>query len=176
MTWLALLRGINVGGHRKLPMADLRALCTDLGWGNPRTYIQSGNLAIDTDDTDPERVGAALKAGLLERFGYDVPVVVRSVQEIQDACAATPYTDQPEQARALVFLDRAPDTDLVRAADPPLGPGEQWCVIGRDIHVLYPNGQARTKLTLPWFERHLQITGTARNWRTTQKLIALAHK
>jgi uncharacterized protein (DUF1697 family) len=173
MTWIALLRGINVGGHRKLPMADLRALCTELGWGNPRTYIQSGNLAIDTDDTD---VAARLKAGIHARWGYDVPVVLRTVPELQTACAATPYADQPEKARAIVFLNAPPDTDRVQAASPPLGTGEQWRVIGRDLHLLYPNGQARTKMTLPWFETHLGVTGTARNWRTTQKLIALANK
>lgn len=188
MTTIALLRGINVAGARPLPMAELRALCTDeLGLRDVRTYIASGNLFF-TSDRDAAEDAARLKTAIDARWGYDVPVVTRTLSELRAIRAANPFPEAPDDKWLhVVFLDRDPRTGRQRESDadaaarvdgldPDRAPGDRYAVVGREVYCWYANGSGRSKLTLDWMERQMKVTGTGRNWRTLNKLIDIAEK
>ncbi len=165
MRTIALLRGINVGGHNKLPMAELRALCAELGFGDAKTYIQSGNVAFDAEGEVAER----LRAGIEARFGLRVPVVVRTREQVAAAMAANPLPVDDKMLH-LIFLDRVVDGS---ALDPNRSPGDVFEVHGDVIYVRYGVASHMSKLTIGWFEKQLGCTATARNWRTVGKLLTL---
>jgi uncharacterized protein (DUF1697 family) len=171
VTLVALLRGINVGGRRKVPMADLRALCDGLGLRRTRTYIQSGNVAFDTD-AEPAVVSARLATAMEERFGFPIPVVLRSAAELEGTLARVPFEDL--ERVHVAFLDRAPGAEAVASLDPDRSPGDRVVVVGADAYLHLPNGMGRTKLTNDWIDRKLGVVSTARNWRTVEALAALA--
>lgn len=170
---VALLRGINVGGRTRVPMAALRDVATDLGLADPRTHLQSGNLVFTTSPDDLTGVGARLEAAITDVFGLDVRVLVRTHDELADAVARNPFADaaaaDPKSVH-LLFLDRAPTPDQIGGLDPHRSPPDEFRVSGREIFLHYPNGSGRSKLTLDWFERGLGAVGTARNWRTVTAL------
>ncbi len=171
-THVALLRGINVGGHHKLPMADLRALAESLGCREVRSYIQSGNLIFRPPEDGlaglDERIADAIEAD----FDFRVPVVLRSRSEIEGVAERSPYRDLDGDPRFVLigFFDREPEADRVAELDPEVSPGDRFEVLGREVHVHCPEGTARSKLTYTWFERQLGVTATFRNWRTLLKV------
>ncbi len=174
--WVAFLRGINVGGKRKLPMAALADAFAALGAADVRTYIQSGNVAFQASEEVaralPERF-AQLSA---ERFGFAVPAAVRSRQELREVANGNPFADDNADEKALhvVFLTDLPAAAAVARLDPERSPPDAFTVRGRDIYLRLPNGMARTKLTNAYFDAVLGTTSTARNWRTVQAMVALA--
>ena len=169
-----LLRGINVGGNNKIAMADLREVLTDLGYANPQTLLNSGNAIIEVDhpaDKIERRVEKAIKSEL----GLPIQTLARSHRELCDVIAADPFKGvaiDPSRY-AVSFLRSAPGPEgkaALAAIDPHAFTPESWQLIGRELYVWYPNGQARTKLTGPFWEKKLQVTATARNWNTVIKL------
>ena len=171
---VALLRAVNVGG-RQVSSVDLREVATGLGCTKVATYLASGNLVLVTDD-DPARLRATLSAGLRERTGLDVPVLTRDLAAWDAAVAGLPMPDQARQdpARlALVCFDGPVDEPAV---DPGRVGSELVVWSGAEAYVWYPDGQARTRLTLDVLSRAAGRIGTARNWRTVLGLQALAHE
>lgn len=173
MQLIALLRGINVGGHRKVPMAALRGALADRGCEAVSTYIQSGNVVLSTNDPDP----AGLVAGVIdETFGIDdVTVVIRTPEELRDAAERMPFAEVAPDSKHhhVAFLDRLPTDAAIAALDPNRSPPDRFIVDGREIYVHFPNGSGRSKLSLDWFERNLGVKATMRNWRTVGKLLAM---
>lgn len=169
---VALLRGINVGGRRRLPMGDLRDALHAAGFGGVRTYLQSGNVVFDDVPHGVDDVAAAVSGVVSNTFGLDVRVVWRTRDEVTAVLARDPLdADEPDPTKLhVVFLDAAPDDDRVAALDPKRSPRDRFVVVGREIHVHYPDGAGRSTLTLDWFERVLQRTATARNRRTVARL------
>lgn len=171
---LALLRGINVTGQNKLLMADLRALFEDLGCEDVRTYIQSGNVLFRASAALAKRVAAEASAGIAERFGLEVPVVLRSRAQMHAARDQNPFLPGTlEQALYVVFLADRPSAARVRALDPQRSPGETFQVRGSEVYLSCPRGVGRSKLTTAWFDRQLQTVSTIRNWNTVQTLCGL---
>ncbi len=160
--WAALLRGINLGGQHRVPMAELRALAQELGFGAVGTYVQSGNLVF-TADGDPEAVTATLEAALAARFGFEIPVVLRSAEEMERIASRHPFGDrQDDPVRLHVFLLAGdPDPARVAAWHPERFAPDEAVVDGREVYVHFPNGMGRSKLTV-----NLGTPATARNWRT----------
>ncbi|MXY92657.1 MAG: DUF1697 domain-containing protein [Caldilineaceae bacterium SB0670_bin_27] len=173
---IALLRGINVGGKNKLPMKELAALFADAGCDEVRTYIQSGNVLFRTGSADVEEISAIISASIRNRYGYQVPVVTRTGQELQEIVKANPFLAAGAEADKLhvMFLAELPDSDSVEALDPARSPGDEFAVQGREIYLHCPNGVARSKLTNSYFDSKLSTTSTSRNWRTVRKLLELA--
>jgi uncharacterized protein (DUF1697 family) len=170
-THLLLLRGVNVGGHHKLPMASFRDLLTGLGYAGVRTYIQSGNAVLDAPPGAD--VGTQVEAALQAAMGWAVPVIVFTPAELRAAVAANPFEPHPKRLH-LGFLPRLPDPARVQAMDPDRGGVDRYAVVGRVVYILYEEGSARSKLTAPWFDRQLDTTVTARNWRTVGSLVEMA--
>jgi len=167
---VALLRGVNVGGRSSLAMADLRAAAEACGFGNPRTYIQSGNLVFEAKGK-PAAAAKKLAAELATTTSVQPEVVVRTQAEMQAVVAESPYLARGEDPRHLhvVFLaeSAAPSLpDLSKYAP------EEATVVGREVHFFLPNGVGRSKLAAD-LGRRKDAVGTMRNWRTVVKLVEM---
>jgi uncharacterized protein (DUF1697 family) len=165
--FIALLRAVNVGGTGKLPMAALRAIAEELGLGNPRTLIASGNLVFTSDGTDAE-ARALLEERLAEHMGKRVPVLIRTAAEMAAVAAANPFSDAPGRRVLVTFLSHAPPAD---ALDDARGlDGERLALGRREIYIDYCGALlGRSKLRVP-----SAANGTARNMNTVQKLADMA--
>ena len=173
---VALLRGINVGGHRKIPMAELSALCDETGFTKARTYIQSGNIVFSAAGAAPS-AEKKLEKALLARFGFPVDVLVRTASEWTAHLAANPLAEaaEAEPNRVVLLLSKAPPArDAVAALRPRAVTGERIEAAGDAIWIHYPAGQATTKLSPSLLDRLVGSPVTARNWRTVAKLAEMA--
>jgi len=168
--YIVLLRGINVSGKNKLPMQDLRELLIELGYQNVQTYIQSGNVLLDSEKKK-SIIEDEIKEAIQHRFGYDVPVIARTMEGLKRAITDNPYPIDNEKVVALVFLSDAPkitEIEINKAED------DEFMILNDVVYLYCPNGFGRSKLTINAFERKLNVTATSRNWRTTNKLLELA--
>lgn len=174
--YIALLRGINVGGKNMLPMKDLVRLCSDAGYSEVKSYIQSGNLVFRAKSALAPRLPALFEQAISDRFGIRVPVVVRSADELRRLAKGNPFLHAGADTAILhvAFLSDLPGAAAVAALDPNRSPPDQFAVRGREIYLQCPNGIGRTKLTNQYFDSKLGVTSTIRNWRTVLKLLELA--
>lgn len=177
MRTIALLRGVNVGGARKLPMADWRALMSDeLGYANVATYVQSGNAVFDTPEQPLEQVRADLEQAIEARFGFDVLVTLRTREQLAAVVEANPLGASAEEGKFfhVVFLADAPERDAVAALIPEDPAPERWELIGRELYLATPGGIGRSRLAEKLNDRRMRVAATARNWRTVDALLRLA--
>ncbi len=164
---VALLRGINVGGHRRVGMAALKALCLELGYEDVQTYVQSGNVVFRAASPGAGELEAALERTL----GFRVGVMMRDRLQWRRALADNPY---PFQAAAdpskvhLALLSAEPDAEgLASLQAVPTGP-DNWTLLGSNLYLNLPNGAGRTKLDHGTLERRLGVQVTVRNWKTVE--------
>lgn len=175
-TFIALLRGINVSGHKKIPMADLRALGTGCGYKDVQSYIQSGNLIFTSSGAEAE-LEAELEKAIAARFGFAVDVLVRSAQKWPALLAGNPF---PQAAVAepnllmLALAKRPPHKDAVAALRERAKHGERIEAAGEAIWFHYAQGVAGSKLSPALIDRLVGSPVTARNVRTAHKLAELA--
>lgn len=172
---IALLRGINVGGKNRLPMKELAAMFVAAGCDDVRTYIQSGNVLFRSEPAPGENIPSLISESILNQFGYRIPIVTRTAQELREVVSANPFVAAGADADKLhvAFLPEPPDSALVEALDPNHSPGDEFAALGREVYLYCPNGFARTKLTNSYFDSRLATTSTTRNWRTTLKLLEM---
>jgi len=173
---VALLRGINVGGHKKVPMARLREVLEAAGFADVRTYVQSGNVALTGPDRPPAEVGSAIEAAIEEAFGFDVAVVVRTRDEIAALVDDDPLGDVATNPtyRIVVFLAGELDRSRLADVDPAEFAPEAFALRDREIVMWAPGGQRDSRLVKTLTEKRTGVVGTARNWRTVEKLLELA--
>ena len=168
---VALLRAVNVGG-RKLPMAELRALCAEFGWTDVATYIQSGNVVF-TAPGWPEAIGAQLEKAIEKQFGLDVPVIVRSQAEWAKYPGLNPFPeaakDEPNKLHILLSK-RPPAKDAAEVIQARARAGERVRQAGDALWFHYPEGAGTSKLTPSLIDRAIGSPGTARNYNTLLKL------
>jgi uncharacterized protein (DUF1697 family) len=185
---VALLRGINVGGRNKVPMADLREVVTLLGHTGVSTYIQSGNVLFSTADTDNAKLAAALESAIEDRFGIWSSVVVLSRDELAQVLAANPYPDEPNPRMVhVVFLSAEPPGELltrIAAAESAVaakGSRDTVQAAGQALFVHTPDGFGTSELAQTLFKiisppakaKKHSLAATARNWATATKLLSL---
>jgi uncharacterized protein (DUF1697 family) len=184
---VALLRGINVGGRNKVPMADLREVVTTLGHTGVTTYIQSGNVLFSTADTDTAKLAAALESAIGERFGIWASVVVLSRDDLAEVLAGNPYPDQPNPRLVhVVFLNAEPPEDLLariaaaESAAAAKGSRDTVRGVGRALFLHTPDGYGTSDLAQAVFrivsapaKQKQDLAATARNWATATKLLSL---
>lgn len=177
LRWAAFLRGVNVGGHNRLPMADVRDALTSAGFSNVRTYIQSGNIVFDSDGgaaDDPESLASTISDVIAVASGVDVPVMVLGIDELRRIIDAHPDRggEVPDKwLLAFLFdgpIDAAAAPDSARFAPDRLVIGE------REALATFPTGSGRSKLTIDMVERAFGVRATARNLTTIERVIALA--
>ncbi len=168
--YIILLRGINVSGKNKLPMADLRDILHELEFQNIQTYIQSGNIILDSE-ASKELICQKIKEAIVTKFGYDVPVLARNVEEWKKTLENYPFSLENEKIVGFAFLDRKTQETEISIK----GIKEDKYKIVDDVVYLYcPSGFGKTKLTNNAIEKKLQVTATTRNLKTTIKLLELA--
>lgn len=174
-TYVALLRGVNVGGNNKLPMTHLSAMFSAAGCESVRTYIQSGNAVFQATPAVAGKIAARIADRIEKDFGYRTPVILRTAPELAAVIANNPFlaAGASEESLHVMFLADAPGTGAVQSLDPLRSPPDEFRVRGRDVYMHLPNGAARSKLTNQYFDSKLKTVGTARNWRTVNKLFEL---
>lgn len=173
--FVALLRGINVGGRRKVPMAELRALAEGLGWRAVATYIQSGNVVFRAAGTEGA-LEAALEQALAGHFGFDVPVVARSGEQWLTWARKSAFPDAEGERPKLLHLGLSkapPAQDAVRGLAPYCAAGERVAVRGGALWVDCVGGVASSKLTPAVLDRVVGSSVTMRNWHSVQALAGL---
>lgn len=174
-TYLALLRGINVGGKNKLPMRELAAIFAENGCANLRTFIQSGNVVFTASGDCVRHLADRVTQQIAARFGFRSPVLVRTADELRRIVAQNPFLRRGgnEAALHVAFLADKPDPPRVAALDPQRSPGDSFELRGWEVYLYLPNGVARTKLTNAYLDATLATTSTLRNWRTVLSLLEL---
>jgi uncharacterized protein (DUF1697 family) len=173
--YVALLRGINVGGKNKVPMSELRRLFEEARCRDVQTYIQSGNVIFRAAGTDAARSPDAVSAAIFERRGVRAPIQLRSHAELRRIVTSNPYVAARADTKLLhvAFLSTRPAKAKVGSLDPERSPPDEFTVRGCEVYLHCPNGIARTKLTNDYFDSALGTTSTMRNWRTVLKLLEL---
>lgn len=165
--FIALLRGINVGGTGILPMKDLAGLCGKLGFGDVRTWIQSGNVIFESKLRE-DAVQKQLESALAAKMGKKIDVMVRTPAEMAEILQANPFPDREPAKVAVAFLSGSPPADALKAL---VAPGGELVRAGkREVYVYYPDGMGRSKLKLP-------LNGapaTIRNVNTVAKLVGMS--
>lgn len=175
--FIALFRGINVGGHKKVKMDLLRKLHESLGFRDVRTYVQSGNIVFKTDNVDSVKIVRLIESGFEKTYGFPAKVIVRTGEELGQIVEKNPFQAQAgKEAKFLhvVFLaDRPEKEEIEELLNGYRGPEELYAS-RKELYIYYTNGAGRSKLTNALIERKLKVPGTARNWNTVTKLLEIA--
>jgi len=186
MRYVALLRGINVGGNTMIKMEDLRKMFEDLGFENVVSYINSGNLAFDAGDGSPHvskgssqklesELSSSIETAVESHLGKPVQVMVRTQKDIEKVISRNPFDGQfgSHKEMHVLFLKDKLSAESERWLKETIPPGERFTAIGREIYCHLPMGVADSYLGRGQFEKKLKIAVTARNWRTVLKLAEL---
>lgn len=174
MKYAVLLRGINVGGKNKLPMKNLAELFAAVGCRSVETYIQSGNVVFDASSSVARQAPQAIGEAIEQRFGYRVPLILRSGRELAQVVAENPFLRQgvAEKELHVYFLaDRPAEAELDAKRSAP----DEFILCGREIYLRLPNGMGRSKLTNAYFDSKLKTVSTGRNWATVLRLAAMTN-
>jgi uncharacterized protein (DUF1697 family) len=172
-----MLRGVNVGGHRKIGMEALRKLCASLGLRNAQTYIQSGNVVFATEERDLDLVGGRIGTAIERAFGFRPEIVLRTSRELRDVVAGNPFAARPglHPGKLLVmFLAGDPGAEARRKILEIKSVPEELRADDRQLYIYYPNGVGRAKLSMALVEKTLKTPATGRNWNTVERLLAMA--
>lgn len=172
--YIAILRGINVGTGRKVPMADLRKLCESLGLQQVQSYIQSGNLVFELSNPEPiPELEARLQKAFSEAFGFEIPVLIRTSEEWTNSIAKNPFLKEENvdiDRLHLTFLKELPKSEMLEKIKGFQFLPDRYEIIGKNVFVFCAAGYGTSKLTNPFFESKLKVQATTRNWNTVMKL------
>ncbi len=172
--YIAILRGINVGSGRKVPMTDLKKLCESLGLQNVQTYIQSGNVVFELGR--PEAIlmlEMRLQQAFSETFGFDIPVIVRTDEELAESIAQNPFLKEENldiERLHLTVLKELPKPELLEKIKGYQYLPDRYEIIGRNVFIFCAAGYGTSKLVNSFFESKLKVPATTRNWKTVLKL------
>ncbi len=178
MKYIVLLRGINVGGKNKLKMADLRAMLEAMNFADVQTYIQSGNIIFECAETPNSTLEERIKTQIMETFGYDIPVLALTMDELQNIFSNNPFlTKRNEDITKLhvTILKQTPDNERVDSIKDIKHKADEFEIKNKLIYLFCPDGYGRIKFTNNFFESKLKVQATTRNWKTITKLVELSN-
>lgn len=170
----ALLRGVNVSGKNLIKMSDLRQMFEDEGFRNANTFIQSGNVVFDSDTDDSSDVSKELETAISKMFGYEVPVIIRSNQELTEIIKKNPFASEDERMLYITFLKESPEKELAAELQEKIIDNDEIRIIDKNAYLLIRGGYGNTKLSNAFIEKKLRAVSTTRNFRTVKKLIELS--
>ncbi|MGX1928518.1 DUF1697 domain-containing protein [Flagellimonas sp. 2504JD4-2] len=174
-SFIAFLRGINVSGQKKIKMVELKQVLEDGGLQNVVTYIQSGNLVFESDETDIGKLEITINKTILDAFGFDVPILVLTLDELEQILESNPYADEPDtKSLYYVMLKTKPNSDLVGAFSQVKFENEDFTITDNCVYLRCKAGYGKAKLSNNLIERKLKVEATARNLRTMLKMVDLA--
>ena len=172
---IVLLRGVNLGPSKRVPMAELRELFTGAGFGDVQTYVQSGNVVLSSDASEAE-LDARAEQLIAERFGFEVPVVSRTRDELAAVVERNPLADiadDPKRYQVSFLSGELEDAQLGELTAAAAG-GERLVAVERELYAWHPGGVGRSKLAAKLAGTGLRVKATARNWATVSKLLGMA--
>jgi uncharacterized protein (DUF1697 family) len=176
-TYLAILRGINVSGQKLMPMKELKALFEELGFQDVSTYIQSGNVLFRAETADAQKLASQIEGRILERYQFQVPVLIRTPADLQAAIGRNPFLQQNNLDTSklhITFLADHPAQARIRQVSSANYEPDQCHISGKEVFLYCPQGYGRTKLNNTFFETKLGVTATTRNLKTVRQLISMA--
>jgi uncharacterized protein (DUF1697 family) len=175
---IALLRGINVGGKRKILMSDLKLLFENLGFTSVVTYIQSGNVIFNSElGLSNNDICEIIKNEISDKFGFEVPVIVRTTKEISQTIKKNPYCKNNNidiKRLCLTFLEDKPELDNRKNTEDYNFEPDKFLIDGKDVFIYCAGQYHKSKLTNNFFESKLKVSATTRNWKTVLKLLELS--
>jgi uncharacterized protein (DUF1697 family) len=177
-TFISMLRGINVSGKRMIRMPELANLYHELGFNGVATYIQSGNVIFNTDKSlQAKDLAMLIEKAILDSFGFDVPVIIRTPEELAAVIEANPFHNADGTAKDkiyITFLDALPLQENLDKIKPYDYYPDKFVFIAKEIYLDCAGGYGTTKLSNTFFENRLKVRATARNWKTVNTLLQMA--
>jgi uncharacterized protein (DUF1697 family) len=175
MRYVALLRGINVGGNTMIKMSELSTMFESLGFESVKTYINSGNIGFDSAKTAEKKLVAKIEKGIEEQFGKNISVMVREREDIGRVLANNPFDGEFESHKEMhvLFLSEEMSADKENQLAEACPEGERYKCVGRELYCHLPKGVIDSLLGKSFLEKKLKLSSTGRNWRTVQKLAEL---
>lgn len=178
-TYITLLRGINVGGQKKVKMAELRLIHEELKFINVQTYIQSGNIIFDYTSAKIKQLEILIENKILEKYEFKVPTIVIEARDFEQALRKNPFLKNPTLDKSrlyFTFLSDSPSaSDIEKLQIIETNP-EEYYLDGKTFYLHSPMGYGRAKLNNNFIEKILNVSATTRNWKTVNKLVTLAKK
>ena len=171
--YVALLRGINLGGHKKIKMEELRASLTAMGFAEVKTYIQSGNVVFKAAKISDKALSKKIEATILSKFGHSVSVIIRTAEEIEQVIANNPFLKQPDIDHTklhVMFLREPPAQSALKQLETFVLKPDQFRSLGKELYFYLPNGVAESAVMKKPIDRVLAIPTTMRNWRTVNTI------
>lgn len=171
--YVSLLRGINVGGNKRIKMADLRKLYQELGFHNPQTLLASGNAIFSTDIRDHDKITESIEKAIGNTYDFDVPIILRTASDWERIIENNPFAGRDDVAgnRLIVLcLNNPPQADTFETFMNEHDTGEEIHLVGNELYIHYGDGMGKSKLVI---DSKLDITSTGRNWNTVEKIAAL---
>ncbi|RDY59450.1 DUF1697 domain-containing protein [Flagellimonas nanhaiensis] len=176
-TFIALLRGINVGGQKKIKMADLRKALQNIGLESVTTYIQSGNIVFCSNEGDIQKLEESIFDAIKKDFGFEVPTLIISQDEIESMLTSNPFSNQTELNNLyFVLLKQSPSNELMEQFNKLKFENEDFDIETNCVYLSCKKGYGKAKLNNNLVENKLKVQATARNLRTMQKLLELARE
>ncbi len=175
--YVAMLRGINVGGQKIVKMENLRALFEALGFRRVRTYVQSGNVIFEASRTSPDSLSKNIKKKILSDYGFSVPLILRTLGEMKKIVNDNPFLKErgiDDSKLHVTFLSELPAETTLRKLDALNSLPDQFRIRSREVYLYCPNGYGRTKLSNSAFEKLLSVEATTRNWKTVNALVGIS--
>lgn len=173
-TYIVLLKGINVGGHKKVPMAELRELLSKSGFKNVQTYIQSGNVILQSFEKNTQKIEVTITKAILDSFGFEVSVLVLTRFNLKRIFDDSPFSEEKKKASYFMMLHDTPNDELVKEASEKVYEAEEYKIIKDCIYYYCEKGFGKAKFNVNVFERKLKTFATARNYNTMVKLLSLS--
>jgi uncharacterized protein (DUF1697 family) len=176
-TYIALFRGINVGGSNLLPMRELVTILESLGLKDVSTYIQSGNAVFGSNAQDVARLASKIRGAIEEARGFKPGLMLLTVEELKRAIASNPFPEEASDPKRLhvFFLGAVPSKPDLASLESIKSRGERFALHGKVFYLHAPNGIGRSKLATS-VEKLLGVSATARNWRTVVKVLEMASR
>ncbi len=178
ITYISILRGINVSGQKRILMSDLKALYGGLNFKDVTTYIQSGNVIFKSDiKATNQALAKKIENAIYEKYNFNVPVIIRSVEEIKNIISSNPFLkikDTDSEKLHVTFLSDIPDPQSSERIKEYNYPPDEFIMLGKDVFLYCPVSYGDTKLSNKFFEAKLKVSATTRNWRTINKLLEIS--
>ncbi len=173
-TYIALLRGINVGGHKKVPMAELRELLTKSGFKNVKTYIQSGNIILQSSEVSLAKIENTIQKSIQSYFGFEVPVIVKTRKELEVIFDSCPFSEEKKENSYFILFNEIPLKELVDEVLKISYENEVFVIIKDCLYLHSSIGYGNSKFNMNSFEKKLKVKATSRNYKTMVKLLSLS--
>jgi uncharacterized protein (DUF1697 family) len=170
-TYIAMLRGINVSGQKIIKMADFKNHLQELNFIDVQTYIQSGNAVFKNKKTSPKALEKKITKKILEEYGFEVSVIVKSPNELTEIIKKNPFTKDEDLSRlCVIFLSDEPTSENLKKLKGIDHSPEEYVLRGKTIYFYSPHGFGKAKMSNNFFENKLKVSATTRNWKTVNRL------